>query len=170
LQARLAALFANKKRLALVGGVVLLILLAPVALLLFLSGEKKTPAPAVPAPEVITQPAAPPRPDAPPGPRFLFKAGPFMVPVRGNEGQIRFLHCRFSIPTENQALYAELNAKNIAVRDAIYYYLSNKPLTFLVDARAHEALKQDMISVVNEHVSAEKIGDLYIEDYYVSGK
>ena len=170
LQAKLSALFANKKRLALVGGVALFILLAPVALMLFLSGGKKTPAPAVPTPEVITQPAAPPRQDAPPGSRFLFKAGAFMVPLRGSEGQIRFLHCRFSIPTDNQALYGELNVKTIAVRDAIYYYLINKPLTFLVDEKAHEALKQDMISVVNEHVSAEKIGDLYIEDYYVSGK
>jgi flagellar FliL protein len=170
LAGRLSALLANKKRLALVGGVALFLLLAPLGLLFFLSGGKKAPTPAVPDPEIITQPAAPPRQDAPPGPKFLFKAETFMVALKGSEGQIRFLHCRFSIPTENQTLYAELMAKNVAVRDAIYYYLSNKPLTFLVDATAHDALKQDMISVVNEHVSAEKILDLYIEDYYVSGK
>jgi flagellar FliL protein len=121
LRARLTALLANKKRLALVGGVALFILLAPVGLMLFLSSGKKPPAPAAPTPEVITQPAAPPRQDAPPGPRFLFKAEPFMIALRGSEGQIRFLHCRFSIPTDNQALYGELNAKTIAVRDAIYY-------------------------------------------------
>jgi flagellar FliL protein len=167
LKGKWSALLANKKRLVLIGGAVLFLLLAPVALMLFFSGEKKPPPQ---TPEVITQPAAPPRPDAPPGPKFLFKAESFLVELRGSEGEIRFLRFRFSIPTENQALYAELMAKNIALRDAIYYYLSNKPLTFLVDAQAHETLKQDVISVVNEHVSSEKIQDLYIEDYYVTGR
>lgn len=171
LKARLAALLANKKRLAIVGGGLLVLLLAPLVLMLVFSGEKKPPPPPpAPAPEVLTQSVTPPRQDAPPGPKFLFKGEPFMIELRGTEGQIRFLRCRFSIPTENPALYGELMAKNIAVRDAIYYYLSNKPLTFLVDSKAHEALKLDLISVINEHISAEKIHELYIEDYYVTGK
>lgn len=165
--ARLEGLLANKKRLAIIGGAAGVLLLAPLILMLFLPGKKPPPSA---EPERIVQSASPPREDAPPGPKFLYKAEDFFVPLRGTEGEIRFLRCRFSIPTENQQLYAELMAKNIAVRDSIYYYLSHKPLTFLSDQASREELKKDLISVVNEHVSAEKIAELFIEDYLVSGK
>ena len=90
--------------------------------------------------------------------------------IRGTEGEIRFLRCRFSIPTDSQPLFNELRVKTIALRDSIYYYLDNKPLTFLSDQGAREALKQDLISVINEHASADKIHNLYIEEYLITGK
>jgi len=167
LLAKLEALLANKKRLAIIGGALAFLLITPLILMLFLPGGKPPPPP---EPERIVQSATPPRDDAPPGPKFLYKADDFFVPLRGTEGELRFLRCRFSIPTENPQLYAELMAKNIAVRDSIYYYLSHKSLSFLSDQAEREVLKRDLISVVNEHVSAEKIAELFIEDYLVSGK
>ena len=163
---RFATLLANKKRLALIAGGVLLLLLAPIAISLLLGGEKPAPVPETPVQTV--QKGDPPRQDAPAGPKFLFKGEPFLIERRGSEGELRFLRCRFSIPTDNPVLYAELQAKNIAVRDAIYYYLNNKPLTFLSDNAHTLVLKTDLISVINEHISAEKIQELYIEEYLVS--
>lgn len=168
----LARLFSNKKRLALIGGGLLLLLLTPVVLMLVFSGDKKPPAQEAPAPapEVRVEQEAPQRQDAPPGPAYLYTAESFMVPLQGSEGELRFLRFRFSIPTDNPALYGELHAKTIALRDAVYYYLVNKPLTLLADREAQDVLKQDLISVVNEHVSADKIQDLYIEEYYITGR
>ena len=113
-------------------------------------------------------PDEPVRENTPAGPKFLFKGEPFLIERRGSEGEIRFLRCRFSIPTDNPSLYAELQAKNIAVRDAIYYYLNNKPVTFLSDSTQTEVLKRDLISVINKHLTSEKIQELYIEDYLVT--
>jgi flagellar FliL protein len=162
---RLAALFANKTRLALVGCAVLLVLLAPVALNMFLH---KTSAPPPPDPVRKLMPDEPPRQDTPAGHKFLFKGDAYFIERRGDEGELRFLRCRFSIPTDNPALFAELQAKNIAVRDAVYYYLNNKPVTFLSDNTNTKVLKMELISVINEHISADKIQDLYIEEYLVT--
>ena len=166
IKTKLAALLVNKKRLALIGGLALLLLLAPIGISLFWFRKPEPPPPPEPVRKLM--PDEPPREDTPAGAKFLFKGEPFFIERRGSEGEIRFLRCRFSIPTDNPALYAELQAKNIAVRDAIYYYLINKPVTFLSDNTLTEVLKRDLISVVNEHVSADKIQELYIEEYLVT--
>lgn len=166
---RLAAFFANKKRLYIIAGGLVLLLVTPLLLMVVLSGKKEPEAPPPVEPQRITAPAAPPREDAPAGPAFLYRADGFFVPLKGGEGEPRFLRCDFAVPTDNPQLFAELSAKNIAVRDSIYYYLSNKPLSFLTDQKSRQTLRLDLISVVNEHVSAEKIQDLYIENYLISG-
>lgn len=163
---KLAALLANKKRLAIIGGGLLILLLAPIAITMFLHKKPAPPPPQEPVRKIV--PDEPPRENTPAGPKFLFKGEPFLIERRGSEGEIRFLRCRFSIPTDNPSLYAELHAKNIAVRDAIYYYLNNKPVTFLSDSTQSEVLKKDLISVINEHLSADKIQELYIEEYLVT--
>ena len=165
LKGRLAALLADKKRLAIIGGGLVLVLLAPVVVSLVLGG-KSAPPPQEPVRKLV--PDEPVRENTPAGPKFLFKGEPFLIERRGSEGEIRFLRCRFSIPTDNPSLYGELQAKNIAVRDAIYYYLNNKPVTFLSDSTQTEVLKRDLISVINEHLTSEKIQELYIEDYLVT--
>lgn len=165
---KLAALLANKKRLAIIGAGALMLLLAPIGISLFLGKKDKPAPPPVAEPVRKVVPDTPPRTDAPAAPKYLFKGEPFLVERKGAEGEIRFLRCRFAIPTDNPILYAELQAKNIILRDAIYYYLNNKPVTFLSDSTLSEVLKKDLISVINEHVSAAKIEDLYIEDYLVS--
>lgn len=171
LKATLAALLANKKRLALVGGAVVLVLLAPVAYLLFFAGPSaEAPPPVVEAVPETRQLEPPPRQEAPEGPKFMYKADKFLVECRGAEGEIRFLRCSFAIPTDNQQLFNELVVKNIAVRDAIHYYLINKPLTFLSDPAAQTGLKQDLISVINEHVTSAKVQELFIEEYLITGK
>lgn len=163
---RLKALLANKKRLAIIGGGVLVLLLAPVVIMLLTA----KPPPPPREPTRIIAPGVPQREDAPAGPKYLYSMTGFLIERRGTEGEVRFIHCGFSIPTDNMALFGELNAKNIAVRDAVYYYLSNRPLVLLTNQQEREALKQDLISVVNEHISAEKITDLFFDEYLVTGK
>lgn len=166
---RLAAFFANRKRLYLIAGGLVFLLVTPLLLMLVFSG-KKAPPPEPAGPQRITQELTLPRTDAPAGPAYLYRADAFFVPLKGSEGEPRFLRCDFAVPTDNPQLYAELMAKNIAVRDSIYYYLHNKPLSFLADQKSRQLLRQDIISVVNEHASAEKIKELYIENYLISGK
>ncbi|MDR3176577.1 MAG: flagellar basal body-associated FliL family protein [Desulfovibrio sp.] len=108
------------------------------------------------------------RDEGPAAAKFLYILDLFFLELRGAEGEIRFLRCGFSIPTDNETLMTELAVKNIAVRDSIYYYLTNKPLTFLADAKSAETLKEDIVSVVNENIATEKIQAVYIEEYIVS--
>lgn len=167
---RLAAFFANKKRLYVIAGGLVFLLVTPLLLMFVLSGKKTPETPPPAEPQRITASAEPPRQDAPAGPAYLYKADGFLVPLKGGEGEPRFLRCDFAVPTDNPQLFAELAAKNIAVRDSIYYYLSNKPVSFLADQKSRQTLRLDIISVVNEHVSAEKIQELYIENYLISGR
>ncbi len=164
---KLKALLANKKKLAIVcAALALLLIVLPLGLLFVFGGEKPPPPH---TPERITVSGVPKREDAPPGPTFLYRMPSFFVERRGSEGELRFLHCAFAIPTENSALFIELGSKDIAVRDAVYYYLRNKPLTFLADQNSREMLKQDLLSVINEQVSSEKVTEFLFEEYFVTG-
>ncbi|MDR2161150.1 MAG: flagellar basal body-associated FliL family protein [Desulfovibrio sp.] len=91
----------------------------------------------------------------------------FLVERRGAEGEIRFLSCRFTTPTESLILLSELEAKKIVIRDAVYYYLINRPLTFLTNAERQQDLKEDLLSVINEHLSSAKFSELYFDEYVV---
>ncbi|MCL1939319.1 MAG: flagellar basal body-associated FliL family protein [Desulfovibrionaceae bacterium] len=163
------ALLADKKKLAiLIGALVAVLVVLPLVLMLTLGGNK-TPAPVAHEPERIVVSGVPQREDAPPGPKFLYRLGGFFIERRGSEGELRFLRASFAIPTENPVLFAELGAKDVAVRDAIYYYLRNKPLTFLSDKESREMLKNDLLSVINEQISSEKVTELFFEEYLITG-
>lgn len=168
----LAALQAKKKLLIFAGAGAGALLLVILLLVLFLGGEKAPPEPApAPEPEPIHVVAPVPKlEDAPEGPKFLYAMEPFLIERRGEEGEIRFLRCRFTIPTDNPQLYAEMMGKTIALRDSVYYYLINKPLVFLTDGQSSTAMKEDIASVINEHLATEKINSVFIEEYFISGR
>ncbi|MDR2604978.1 MAG: flagellar basal body-associated FliL family protein [Desulfovibrio sp.] len=163
----------GKKRYLILGGAGFVSVAAVGAVLYFVvfSGSPAPPPDKASLPANVTTvvvPSAPPREDAPAAAKFTYRLDAFMVEKTGSEGELRFLRCSFSVPTDNETLMAEFAAKNIVLRDAVYYYLHHKPLTFLVDAATGEELKQDIISIVNENVSTEKIEQLYVEDYVVT--
>ncbi|MDR2669303.1 MAG: flagellar basal body-associated FliL family protein [Desulfovibrio sp.] len=170
--ALLQKLPSGKKRYLILGGAGFVSVAAAGAVLYFavFSGSPPPPDQASRPANVTTVvvPSAPPREDAPAAAKFTYRLDAFMVEKTGSEGELRFLRCSFSVPTDNETLMAEFSAKNIVLRDAVYYYLHHKPLTFLVDAALSEELKQDIISIVNENVSTEKIEQLYVEDYVVT--
>ncbi|MDR1946766.1 MAG: flagellar basal body-associated FliL family protein [Desulfovibrio sp.] len=163
----------GKKRFMILGGGGFAALAGIGAALYFFvfSGPPKPPPEPESVPAAVTTvvvPSAPQRDDAPPAAKFMYRLDSFMVEKIGSEGEIRFLRCSFVVPTDNEVLMAEFSAKNIVLRDAVYYYLINKPLTFLADTSSGEELKRDIISIVNENVSTEKIEKLYVEDYVVT--
>ncbi len=163
----LERLKAKKKKLILAGGAACILLVAGIAANTLLFSEKAPP-PEETGPKRVTIKTEP-EPETPPEPVYLVTWDPFLVERHGSEGELRFLYCQFSTPTKDPVLQAEILAKRIVLRDAIYYYLRNKPLTFLTDASKQTALKEDLISVINEHVSSAKISELYFEEYVVRG-
>lgn len=167
LELLLARLKANKKKLILAGGAFVFLLVAFIMVNKFIFGAPPKPQPAGPRQVTVQTQPTEDDPNAPPV--YVVNWDPFLVELRGSEGEVRFLYCQFSTPTTDPVLYAELQAKKIALRDAIYYYLKNKPLAFLSDSTRQGALKEDIISVINEHVSSAKVSELYFEEYVVRG-
>jgi flagellar FliL protein len=80
---------------------------------------------------------------------------------------VRFLVCKFAAVTTNEELSAELEQKNTILRDAIFYYLKNKDLTYLSDKENVETLKTDILSVINQYLSVARLETLLIEKYMV---
>ncbi len=91
----------------------------------------------------------------------------FWVEHMTADGQVRFLVCKFAAPTANEKLAFEIRSKKLVLRDAIYYYLKNKDLTFLSDKKNVATLKQDLVGVLNQYLSNDQLQDLLIEEYLV---
>ncbi len=158
-------LLANKKRLAMAGVSFMVLLAAGIGANSFLSGSPKPPPP--PEPRKIVVPDAPKPLPVAPAPQYTLGWEPFWVEQKDTEGAIRFLVCRFTIPTDNPTLFAEMQQKKIILRDAFFYYLRNMPLTPLTSEAATRKLKTELMTVVNEHVGSGKVEDLYIEEYLI---
>lgn len=162
----LSRLLANKK--LVIAVIVALVLLLGGGSAWFLLRKKEAPPPPAPGVQkiVVPQQAAPP--PEPAGPvQTILTWEPFWVEQKDAKGNIRFLVVKFSAPTENQKLVFEAQAKKVTIRDAVYYYLKNKSLTFLTDAANAETLKKDVLAIMNEYLSIGKLEDLLIENYLV---
>lgn len=166
----LRRLSGHSKRLALAGGAVCLILLAPLVFLLVRGGEPA----GQPAEAVQAQKAEPSLPAAPTPPlqsaRYVVQGSPYLVPLRGSEGEIRFLRLSYTLATGNTRLFAELRQKNIPIRDAVYQYLSKKHLPVSGGEEQMKLLRSDLIHVINQQISADKLDELNFEEYLVTGK
>jgi flagellar FliL protein len=161
-------LLANKKRLILAGASFVFLAAAGIGVNIFMGGEKTPPPPPpgeAPRPEQL--PAGPPPLSAAALPKYTLSFEPFWVEQKDAEGAIRFLSLAFAVPTDNDMLFAELNGKRIVLRDALFYYLSRRPLVTLQDEATMESLKSDLATVINEHVANGKINDIFIENYLV---
>jgi flagellar FliL protein len=158
----------KKKLIFLIGGLASVLIALPLILMVVLGGER-APEPVVHEPVRIVVPDLFQPEERLPGPTFLYRLGGFLIEQRGSEGEVRFLRSSFAIPMDNPALFIELGAKELVVRNAIYYYLSNRPLTFLADRASREALKSDLLAVINDLLSADEVHELLFEEYLVTG-
>lgn len=174
IRALIPLLLANKKRLILAGGSFAVILVVAVAVNVFLFSGTKEPAEekankaATAEPTRIVVPSTPQEEGAPPPPKFIVEWEPFWVPLKGSEGEIRFLVFQFSIPTDDPTLNAELHARTVILRDAVYYFLKNKDVTPLLDKESTDTLREDIVSVINEHVVTGKVTTLLFSNYYLT--
>lgn len=91
---------------------------------------------------------------------------PFLVEYDQN-GTTRFLTCKFSISGIPDILEWEVRRKKIILRDAVYYYLRNKGISFLSDAKNAEKLKEDILSVMNQYLGNGQIETLLIDEYVI---
>ena len=156
---------ANRKKLILAGGGAVVLLIAAIAVNMLLFSDDTPPQPVAPEPEKVL--AAPKTLPPAPTPQFLMQWEPFWVELKDTEGAVRFLTCTFSIPTDNQVLFAEMNVKKLILRDALFYYLRNQPILSLTDTDRVQVFKSDLLTVLNEHLSSGKANELLIQDYLV---
>lgn len=149
----------SKKKLVIGGVAALIVAAAAVWWFVF-----RVPPPVVepPKPEVIV--VKPPE-AAPLDQDFIHELEPFWVPVRDNQGNMTFLVCRFSTIAKKEQVNTEIEQQLMTVRDAMYYYLRNKSLDFLLAAANREVIKKDLTSVVNSYLSRGQIEDVLVESY-----
>lgn len=98
---------------------------------------------------------------------FIVGFEPFWVEHEEEDGTVRFLYCKFAAPAPSEKLAWEIRHKKVVLRDAIFYYLRNKDLTFLADKNNAEQLKQDLLSVVNQYLGNAQLETILIEEYLV---
>lgn len=98
---------------------------------------------------------------------FIVPFEPFWVEHEEEDGTVRFLYCKFAAPAPSEKLAWEIRHKKVVLRDAIFYYLRNKDLTFLADKNNAEQLKQDLLSVVNQYLGNAQLETILIEEYLV---
>lgn len=154
----------GKKKLLILGGALFLVLGAAAYFLFFSGGEEVPEIP--PGTTVITVPSTPFT-----GPvatdQFIIEMPAFWVEIKDQEGEVRLLNCKISIPTNNNDNVLEFNAKKLVIRDALFYYLTNKDYAFLSDSRNMETLKKDMVSIINEYLTTEKIREVLLADFII---
>ena len=154
------ALLKDKRVLAGAGSA--LILLGVAAFFLFSSPSEEPPPP---EPEPQTTEEAPKEPAKPT--EYYIRWEPFWVEFTDSEGNVRFLVCRFAGMTTNETLKMEAEAKQLVLRDTIYYYLTHKDKEFLGNTANAEALKRDILAVVNQYLSSGQIDQVLLEDYVI---
>lgn len=146
----------------------LLLILVSIIVFVFISGEEQ-PEIAEPSlqPQKLAETAPPVEAEIEEPSEFTISMRPFWIERFDNQGEVRFLVCKFAAVTPSEQLSKELEQKNTVLRDAIFYYLKNKDLTYLSDKENVEALKTDLLSVINRYLSAARLETLLIEQYMV---
>jgi flagellar FliL protein len=157
----------SKKLLLVIGGVFLLA--AGVAAYFFLIRGPSAPETASPKDadqKVVVVPSSPQLEPAPADP-FIMDFPQFWVELKDNEGEIRFLNCKITVPGNSESNIMEIKAKMSVVRDSIYYYLKNKPYDFLADNKNMDLLKKDLAAIISENLLTEKINEVLLENYII---
>lgn len=147
----------NRKKLFIIAGAALLVLIIAAVLLayfLLFSSESKELPPDVP---VIVVPSGLPTEEPAPVDKFHVTWEPFWVEVADPEGEIRFVYCKIVLVTDNQRIALQLDQKQTLIRDAVYYYLRNKPYSFLADLKQLDTLKVEMLNIINYYILPETV-------------
>ena len=153
----------KKKLLLIAGAAALLLVVIAAAVWWFFFRTPALPPPEPPAPTVIIVPS---KPAAPPStPDIAKDFAPFIVPLGESPAKDTFLICKFTTVTKDPQTQAEQDRKMIVLRDAIYFFLKSKSADFLMDARNAEAIKKELLGVLNGYLSTGKLDDVLFESY-----
>ncbi len=164
------SLLAGKKKLIIIAAAaVVLLLVAGIAVkMLFFKAKPAQ------EPEKVEQSAPKDAPaenateaKAPELPEIQVRLEPFWVEQRDDKDEIRFLIVRMLLGTTDQMVAKEFAGRQLAARNAIFYYLKNKDVQFLADEHNAEKLKAELLMVINQYVSDGKFETLMFEEYVV---
>lgn len=150
-------------------GVVIILLLTAILVKLFLFPSSAPPPEKKPEqPAQVEEPVAPPpEPEPEQPPETILRMEPFWVEQSGDDESIRFLVVRLALSTTNPVLARDLQRETLLVRNAVYYYLKNKDLNYLTDKKNAEALKDELLTVINQYMSSGAFETLLFEQYLV---
>ncbi len=155
----------SKKKLIIIIAVVVIILAAIGGFFLFRGGKKektKKPLPKKEKTVKVKEKVPPPPPNV-----YHFTLRPFWVQYQIKNGY-RFLHITLVLSYDNDRVDWELKRKLIVIRDAIYYYLKNKDLNFMLNKKNFEAIKKDLIAIVDQYLSNGKLKEIYFQNYVIN--
>ena len=159
--ARAGALRKRKLRI-LAGLATLFVAIAGAAAWFFFLREVPTVEEAAPSATVIVVPS----PATITGPNELpITMQPFLVPQQDAQGRERFLRIQLSSVSPDENTLREVKEKNMVLRDAIYYYLRNKPHEYMLDPANLPTIKEDLLDIINGYLGRGKLEDLFIENY-----
>ncbi|MDR1243138.1 MAG: flagellar basal body-associated FliL family protein [Deltaproteobacteria bacterium] len=157
----------SKKTLLTAAGVLLLLSGAAVYFLLLRNpAEPGVATPNIPGQTVVVVPSTP-QVDPAPTDQFIIDFPQFWVELKDNEGEIRFLNCKILVPSNSEINVGEINAKMTLIRDALYYYMKNKPYSFLVDNKNMDVLKKDLAEIISGNLTTEKVNEVLLENYII---
>lgn len=155
----------NKKRLLILGAALFLFLCGIGGALVWWFVLRTPPPSVVIEPEII-------RVQSPPKDAeirdFVIEFAPFWVEYideKGGRDGVLFLSCKFAVLTKSDLLVQEAKNKMPTLRDAVYYYLKNKPYQFLIDPANTQGIKADLASVLSGYLVGGKIDDVLFESY-----
>lgn len=153
----------KKKKIVMASGGILLILIA-FAVWWFGIRTPSPPPPPPLEPEIVVVPSQETLAQSAPK-EYIVHFAPYWIPLPDGQGGDVFLVCTFAIVTGNINLKQEVENKIITLRDAVYYYLINKPYQFLTDATNVRTIKRDLDSVFSGYLTTGKIDGLLFEGY-----
>lgn len=157
----------RSKLLIMAGGALILLLLAGGAAWYFLGPLITPEKPAKPQGEPLRPGEV--RGELPAGPAVLrIEIKPFIVPlVKGPEG--RLLRLKVSLETTDPDGQTLVDGKSIAVRDAIYRLLRDRPAAELSSARAKKLLQAQIKAELNHLLGKELIRQVYFTEFVITG-
>lgn len=157
-----AAALRKRKRLIIAGLSGLLLLLIVAAIWFFVLRDVPGQATAQPGATVVVVPS-PASITGPPEIPVPFED--FWVPQKDNTGAVRFLRVHFSTQVTEEKFAREIKDKTLTLRDAVYYYLRNKPHEFMLDPTNLPVIKQDVVDILNGYLTVGKVEDLFFENF-----
>lgn len=152
----------KKKKWLLIGIIALFLILIGGGYFLFFN---KT---APPPPTPVEQSPKETKQTPPPPEEKVIPLKQFLVELKNKKKQPLFLEIKLSFATTNNRLEWEIKRKKIVLRDAIYYYLTNKEYNFLANTKNIPKLKQDILNVVNQYLNNGQLKKILIEHYVIS--
>ncbi|MBI4803940.1 MAG: flagellar basal body-associated FliL family protein [Desulfovibrio sp.] len=157
--------FWKNKKVVLGGGAALLLLIILIVWWFFFRGVK-VPKEEPPPPPPVTEPEKPAAPPAPP--EAFVPMDAFLVEKTDAKGATRILSLKIKLVyKDDQRLTREIQSKNFALRDGLYYNLRNKSFANLTDKDGVELLREELRGVVNNYLNTGQVDQILFEELLV---